>query len=255
MNEFTADRKDFLRFLPMFGKDLQDITIQIHEDEIEGAVGQMTHYLKARMLIKDGSGTDITINDIPRLTTFLKATTSQDVTLVQSEVGKTLHVTGGNSKLQLPSSTYVRSQQGVGLIERLVETAKENMWTKWVSFPLNYSATVNTGELAPAVQMAKIVGDRLSCKTNFSPTDGELVIHAGKGAKAKMFVRVPLIDVEGPSDCSANSTFGYWLPTLLDCLPAGEVKVHTGKDTVMVFRQEDDFLLVVMDQDYDEEDV
>lgn len=253
MNEFTVDRKAFLKFLPLFGKELQDITLRIKDEEIEAAVGHMTHYLKARMPATDGDGSTVTINDVPRLITFLKASTSVSAQLSQAEAGKTLHVRCGNSKLQLPSSTYVRSQREVGLIERLVEKANEGLWTKWVSFPLNYSATINTGEFGPAVQMTKVVGDKLSCKTNFSAADGEMVIHAGKGAKAKMFVTVPLIDAEGPQDRAAKSTFGYWLPSLLDCLPPGEVKAHTGEDTVMVFRQQDNFLLIVMDQDYEED--
>ena len=253
MNEFTVDRKALLKFLPLFGKELQDITLRVKAEEIEAAVGHMTHYLKSRMPATDCDGNSITVNDVPRLITFLKASTSTTARFSQVEAGKTLHVSCGNSKLQLPSSTYVRSQREVGLIERLVKEADENLWTKWVSFPLNYSATINTGEFGPAVQMTKVVGDKLSCKTNFSPADSEMVIHAGKGAKAKMFVTVPLIDAEGPQDRAAKSTFGYWLPSLLDCLPPGEVKAHTGEDTVMVFRQEDNFLLIVMDQDYEED--
>lgn len=253
MNEFTADRKQMLTFLATFGKDLEDISIRISEHEVEAVVGQMTHYLRARLAVTDGTHGGVTISDLKRLVTFLKACGGERVTIAQAAEGKTLHVTCGNSKLQLPSSTYVRSQREVGLVERLVQKSQDGMWTKWVNFPLDHSATVTTQDFAPVTQMAKVIGDKLSCRTEFSSSDGELTIRAGKGAQGKMFVRIPLHDAKGPMN-AAHSTFGYWLPSLLTCLPQGEVSIHTGEDTVMVFRQEaSGFLLIVMDQDYEED--
>ena len=253
MNEFTANRKALIKFLPLFGKELDDITLRIKGDEIEGAVGHITHYIRARMPIENGIGSTVTTSDVQRLMTFLKASNDDNVTFSQSAIGKTLHISCGNSKLQMPSSTYVKSQREVGLVERLVAQSESNLWTKWVSFPLDYSASFNTGEAAPVIQMAKIVGDKLSCKTNFSVADNEMVVHAGKSVKAKMFVRVPLINAAGPKYTSAQANFGPWLPFLFDCLPAGEVDIHTGDDTVMVFKQGDDFLLVLMDQNFEED--
>jgi hypothetical protein len=253
MNEFTTDRKQLLAFLASFGKDLEDLNIRISEDEIEAVIGQMTHYLRARLSVTDGTQGGVTISDLKRLVTFLKACSSEYATIAQAAGGKTLHVTCGNSKLQLPSSTYVRSQREVGLIERLVQKAQDGMWTKWVNFPLNYSALVATAHFAPVTQMVKVIGDKLSCRTEFSADDGELAIRAGKGTQGKMFVRIPLTDATGPNN-SANSTFGYWLPSLLTCLPEGDITIHTGEDTVMVFQQESSgFLLIVMDQDYEED--
>ena len=253
MNEFTTDRKALLKFLPLFGKELDDISFKIEDDEIEGAVGHITHYIRSRLPVENATGRTVTISDVQTVMTFLKASKDNNVTFKQSDAGKTLHINCGNSKLQLPTSTYVKSQREVGLIERIVNQSEANLWTKWVSFPLDYSASINTGDIAPAIQMAKVVGDKLSCKTDFSVSDGELVIHAGKGIKAKMFVRVPLINPAGPTAKSAKATFGYWLPILLDCLPAGEVEIHTGDDTEMVFKQGEDFLLVLMDQNFEED--
>ena len=253
MNECTLDRKVLLKFLAQFGKDLRDLTINIHHMQVEASVGNITHYIRNRMDAVDTDGTSITINDVPRLVSFIKASTSENATMAQSSAGKTLHVTCGNNKLQLPSSTYVASQREVGLVERLVKQSEDNMWTKWVDFPLDYSATVNTGALYPVVQMTKVIGDKLTCRMEFCPSEGEMVIHAGKKVRGTMFVRVPLIDAVGTENRTAKSAYGYWLPMLLDCLPAGEVNVHVGEDTVLVFRQDPDFLLIVMDQQYEED--
>ena len=117
---------------------------------------------------------------------------------------------------------------------------------------MEYSGRINSADFLVAAQMSKVVGEKANCKTEFSVNDSEFVIRAGKGVKAKMFVRVPIIDAKGPST-TAVSAFGYWLPDLLNCLPPGEVDIHTGKDTVFILRQEDNFLLLVLDMDYDEE--
>ena len=100
MNEFTVDRKALLKFLPLFGKELQDITLRVKTEEIEAAVGHMTHYLKSRMPATDCDGNSITVNDVPRLITFLKASTSTTARFSQVEAGKTLHVSCGNSNDQ-----------------------------------------------------------------------------------------------------------------------------------------------------------
>ena len=253
MNECTLERKGFLRFLAQFGKDLMDLRLGIKGEQIEAAVGNITYYIRNRMDAADTEGVHITINDIPRLIAFLKINKADNVTLAQVAAGKTLHVTCGNSKLQLPSITYVSSQREVNLIDTLVMQSESNMWTKWVDFPLNYRATVNTGALHPVVQMHKVIGDKLTCRMEFAMSDEEMVIYAGKKVRGTMFVRIPLIDCAGPENQTAQSAYGYWLPGLLDCLPPGEVNIHTGEDTVLIFRQDPDFLLIVMDQAYEEE--
>ena len=68
-----------------------------------------------------------------------------------------------------------------------------------------------------------------------------------------MFVRVPITNCESNND-TVNSAFAYWLPSLLANLPPGPLNLHTGDETVLVIEQGDTgFLLVVMDQEYEED--
>ena len=252
MTECTVDRKEFLKFIPLFGKDTEDIVLRVKDDEIEATVSQMTHYLKACMAAEGCVPGKVAINDLPRLIAFLKANKDDNVTIVQGGLGKILHVAVGISTLQMPSSTYIKSQKETSIIEQLIERCQNNMWTKWERFPLEYSGRINSADFVVASHMSKVVGERANCKTDFSVNDNEFVMRAGKGVKAKMFVRVPIIDAKGPST-TGTSAYGHWLPDLLQCLPSGEVDIHTGEDTVLILKQEDNFLLLVLDMDYEED--
>ena len=252
MTECTVDRKEFLKFIPLFGKDTEDIVLRVKDDEIEATVSQLTHYLKACMAAEGCVPGKVAINDLPRLIAFLKANKDDNVTIVQGGLGKILHVAVGISTLQMPSSTYIKSQKETSIIEQLIERCQNNMWTKWERFPLEYSGRINSADFVVASHMSKVVGERANCKTDFSVNDNEFVMRAGKGVKAKMFVRVPIIDAKGPST-TATSAYGHWLPDLLQCLPSGEVDIHTGEDTVLILKQEDNFLLLVLDMDYEED--
>ena len=254
MTQFTANRKKFIAFLTCFGKELQDIELRAvpDKDEVEAAVGTMPFYLRARVPAQNIEKGKIVINDLPKVLLFLKGCTDDNCVLLQESAGKTLFISCGNSKIHLPSSSYVRSQREVPLIEKIIKKSEENMWTSWISFPLEYSGSVNSAELKAVQQMAKVIGDKLSCKMDFYATESEILFRAGKSVKGQMFVKVPIIDAKGPPNY-CTSTFGYWLPSLMDSLPAGEIDIHTGSDTVLVMKKDDSFLLVIIDQDYEED--
>ena len=254
MSQFTADRKKLVLFLKGFGKDIQDIRLKVcgGADELEGSIGTITHYLRARIPVNDIEAGDIVINDLPKVLKFLDGSKSDTTTLLQESIGKTLYITCGNSKIHLPSSSYVRSQKDVSLLERMVAQAENNMWTSWISFPLDYTGTVNTGDLKQVKQMSKVIGDKMACKMDFYANESEILFRAGKKVQGQMFVKVPVVNAAGPPGY-CTSTFGYWLPKLLETLPSGEVDIHTGADTVMIAKQDDSYLLVVMDQDYEED--
>ena len=254
MAQFTADRKKLVIFLKTFGEDIQDILLKVRGDDalLEASVGTITHFLRARLPVTDIEAGDITINDLPKVLKFIGGNKSDDVIFLQESVGKTLYVTCGNSKMHLPSSSYVRSQKDVSLLEKMVKKSEDNMWTSWISFPLNYSGTINSGEMKEVMQMSKVLGEKTTCKMDFYTEESELLFRAGKKVKGQMFVKVPVKNVSGPPTY-CTSTFGYWLPKLLQSLPTGEVDLHTGADTVMTLRQDDSYLLVVMDQDYEED--
>ncbi len=254
MPQFTANRKKLIEFFKSFGKDIQDLQVSVCEDdaELESSIGTMTHYLRARLPITSAEKGNIVINDLPKVLTFLGGSKEDNASMLQESIGKTLYITCGNSKIHLPSSSYVRSQKDVSLLERMVKQSEDNMWTSWVSFPLTYSGTVNTAELMGVKQMNKVLGDKVTCKMDFYATESEILFRAGKAVKGQMFVKVPLQNAKGPpSYCT--STFGYWLPNLLSGLPSGEVDIHTGPDTALVIKQGDNYLLVILDQDYEED--
>ncbi len=251
MPEFTADRKKLVTFLKMFGKDIQDIKLKVRDDDIEASIGTMTHYLRARLTTTDSESGDIVINDLPKVLTFLQGGKHDDVSILQESVGQTLYVTCGNSKVHLPSSSYVRSQKDVSLMERMVKQAEDNMWASWISFPLSHTGTVNSASLKEIAQMSKVVGDKMSCKMDFYVEESEILFRGGKSVNGQMFVKIPVQNSSGPPNY-CTSTFGYWLPKLMDSLPSGEVDLFTGPDTVLVVKQDDDYLLIALDQDYEE---
>lgn len=252
MVRFTATNKDLTDFISGFGKDLPDIVFRVEEGYVESAVGKDTHYLRRRLNIRDGEKGEITLSDVGRFLSFLKATKGGDVTVNQMSKSSTLHISCGKSTLQLPTSSYLVTQQQLPLIERLVKESENNMWQKWASFSLDCHGTVNGEDFSPASKFDKVIGGKFSCKSEFDPS-GEFVISAGAKAKGQMFVKVPVINCRSPNT-SVKSAFAYWLPTLLSNLPPGPLNLHTGDETVLVIEQGDTgFLLVVMDQEYEED--
>tara|TARA_R100000734_G_C3313650_1_gene105012 strand:- start:955 stop:1713 length:759 start_codon:yes stop_codon:yes gene_type:complete len=252
MVRFTATNKDLANFVGGFGKDLPDIVFRVEDEYVESAVGKDTHYLRRRLNIRDSEKGEIAVSDVPRLLSFLKATKGGDVTINQTTRGSTLHISCGKSTLQLPTSSYLVTQQQLPLIERLVEEGEKNMWQKWASFSLDCHGIVNGEDFEPASKFDKIIGGKFSCKTNFDPS-GEFVISAGAKVKGKMFVNIPVTNCQS-SNTSVKSAFAYWLPSLLSNLPPGPLNLHTGDETVLVIEQGDTgFLLVVMDQEYEED--
>jgi hypothetical protein len=253
MAKFTGDNKSLTKFLEGFGKDLQDIALRVTSDRLEAAVGKRTHYLRRRLNVKDGEEGTISISDLPKVISFLKATKVGDVIIQQMERASSLHLSCGNSKLQVPTSTYLHSQSELPLIEKLIKKSEANMWQSWDKFPMNYHGHVNGIDFDTASKFSKVITGKFTCKTEFD-TSGTFIIRAGNKVKGKMFVKLPMTNVEGGGN-SATSTFAHWLPTLLESVPEGTLLLHTGDNTILVIEQpETGYLLVIMDQDCDEED-
>tara|TARA_R100001015_G_C4628022_1_gene187934 strand:- start:1377 stop:2135 length:759 start_codon:yes stop_codon:yes gene_type:complete len=252
MTRFKVNNKDLTQFITGFGKELPDIVFRVKDDYIESAVGKDTHYIRRRLNVKEAKPGEIAVSDVTRLLSFLKATKAGEVTINQMNKTTVLHVACGKSTLQLPTSSYLVTQKQLPLIERLVKEGEKNMWQKWANFSLDCHGIVNGEDFAPAAQFDKVIGGKFSCKTAFDPASG-FVIHAGGKAKGKMFVRIPVTNSES-KNTTVKSAFAYWLPALLSNLPPGPLNLHTGDETVLVLEQGDTgFLLVVMDQEYEED--
>ena len=120
MTEFTISRENFLNFLSSFGRDLSDIVVKVSSQGISAAVGQETHYISRKMDCGTSQTGNVYITDIPKLKAFLANTKTSDLSVNQSGKTATLHVRCGTSSLQLPTSSYIQSQEKVGLIGALI---------------------------------------------------------------------------------------------------------------------------------------
>lgn len=253
MTDFTISHSVLKDFLGSFGKDLTDLVIDAKDGSIEAAVGQDTHYIQRSVECDINQSGRVYISDLTKFKAYLGTMKGGDLTVTQSGKAATLHVYGGTSSLQLPTSSYIQSQDKVKLIGRLIKQSQENMWQTWANNPLDYHARVSADLLKPAAKFNKVIGDKFSCKTEFDPQGQEFVIRGGNSNKGKMFVRAALSDIDSP-EISARSAFDYWLPDLLNNVPSGELNLYTGDDTVLVLEQESsNFLMVVIDQEYEED--
>ena len=253
MAEFSISQENFKNFLSSLGKDLNDIMITVSDGKITAAVGKTTHYIKRQMDCGTSQSGKVYVTDLPKLKAFVTASKGSEVVINQSAKTGTLHASCGRSSLQLPTSSYIQSQDKVKLIETLIEQSRKNMWQTWSNCSLNYHATVSGEALKPASSFSKVLGSKYACKTEFDPSSSEFVIRGGNSQKGKMFVKASLVDVDAPQ-ISARSAFDNWLPELLVNLPNGDFKMYTGDETVIVLEQvETNFLMVIIDQEYEED--
>ena len=253
MTDFTISHSKLKGFLKSFGKDLVDLVIEAKTDGIQASVGKDTHFIRRKVECDVNQTGKVNISDLAKVKAFMGTMKSGDLKITQTGKAGTLHIIAPASSLQLPTSSYIQSQDKVGLFKRLITKSEENMWRTWSEYPLEYHAKVTADSLKPASKFSKVLGDKFACKTEFDAQGQELVIRGGSSNRGKMFVRAPLIDIESP-DISARSAFDYWLPELLNNLPSGELDIHTGDESVIVLKQADtDFLMVVIDQEYEED--
>tara|TARA_R100000234_G_scaffold104849_1_gene74862 strand:+ start:2181 stop:2942 length:762 start_codon:yes stop_codon:yes gene_type:complete len=253
MVEFTISRENFQNFLSSFGKDLADIVIKAKQNGISAAVAQDTHYIRRNMDCGVSQTGNLYITDIPKVKSFLSTTKESDLTINQVSKTGTLHVRCGNSSLQLPTSSYIQSQEKVGLIEKMIKESENSMWKKWANIDLSHHAIITAASLKPATGFKKVLGDKYSCKTDFDMEGKEFVIRGGSSSTGKMFIRAPLKQIDAPNKL-ARSAYDKWLPELLSNLPNGDLNLYTGNETVLVFLQADtNFLMIIVDQQYEED--
>ena len=253
MVEITISKDNFQNFLGSFGKDLADLVIEAKSTGITAAVAQDTHYIRRNMDCGVGQTGKVYITDIPKLKSFLSTVKASEIAINQGDKTGTLHVRCGSASLQLPTSSYIQSQEKVGLIQKMIKESEMIMWKTWARFDLDYHATVSAESLRPATGFKKVLGDKYSCKTEFDTQGSELVIRGGSSSTGKMFVRAPLAQIDAPTR-PARSAFDKWLPELLNNVPNGELNLYTGDETVLILVQADtNFLMVIIDQQYEED--
>jgi len=253
MTQFTINRDNIGAFLSSFGKDLGDIAFVVSKDSIQATVAKSTHYVYRKTDCDIITPGNLYISDIPKVKSFLSTNKIPELSFSQEGKTGTLYIRCGNTSLQLPTTSHIESQTKVGLMAKTVAESKESMWRTWFNKPLTHHAQVSAESLKPATGFKKVLGDKFACKTEFDVDGEQFIIRGGKSETGKMFVKAPLTHVEA-TGIPVRSAFDKWLPELINNLPVGDFELHTGDETVLILEQpETDFLMVVIDQVYEED--
>ena len=150
MAEININKKELLKFITSFGKDIEDMRIDLQSNNtIKVEIAFISHYIR-KVLSIDGDVVKagaIEISDLPKVIQFIKATKTDTIKLKQTASGKTLYVTAGSSKLQLPSSNTIVSNSKVPILTKLIEKADYRI--KW---PFKEDCGDLNKELSPYVE-------------------------------------------------------------------------------------------------------
>jgi len=189
------------------------------------------------------------ITDLPRFMTYIKTASAAEVTVSQSGRGRPLQVRAGKSSLELPTSSFVASDEQVPLIEKVIQASEESMWVSFGPASLEASGNISGVNLYGLTKADKIVGSGLTCRVVYRPRDNELALMAHQANKGKMFASAEVEAVSGSKE-SYESHFAHWLPELLSTVPDTTVQFHMGESAPLVIRDQDgSYLLLVFDQE------
>jgi hypothetical protein len=249
MTEVELDRKEFLQFLSSFG-ETEDLKIVVSENSISAEVGFSTHYLKKSMAIEAHSiktEGEIDISDLKKLVSFCKKINKSDILLRQMGSGKTLYVNGGSTKLQLPTSNTIISHTKTPLINKLIDEAKESMWTTWTPQKLEISAhgDISVSELLNVAKMKDIVGKHgITVSTNAD--ESEFAISMGKKHTPRIFSTLNVSNAQGPMG-TVESNFGHWFTDCLSMLEESAATFHMGESLPLIIEQENTLLIIIQE--------
>ena len=256
MTKVSVSRKNLLSLLSSFGTTVGDLRLRAKPVDGGGllvaSVGYYTHYLRLTTTCDIEAAGSFAISDINAVRSFLKTGKEDDMTLHQEGEGKMLYLTCGNSKIHLPGKSTVDSHTHVATIEKLLTAAANDKWVKWAERDLSCSAVLNSTSTQEVISIHTVLGENPLYTVDFYPNQSEAIVKAGKKSKGRMFVTIPLENVEGPEH-KVTSVFGANFPINLRALPTGELTLHMGEDTPIILLHEGTgSCLVVFDCDYEE---
>jgi len=249
MTQVTIDRKQALSFFSSFGKNVGDLKVTFsREGSMSATVAFISHYFHKVEAVQGKVTTpgDIDITELEKACKFLKGAKGDTVTLKQLSAGKTLYITAGSTKVQFPSSASVVSFSRVAPFERLLNDAVDSQWTKFHTSDLQIGGSVNVSDLLTVSKMRGILNASPVFKVIANAEEAEFTITAGKRHEARLFTTAGITDPVGPN-APIESSFGPWLMENIGLLKDGSAEIHFGKDTVLIFEQEND-VLVIIDQ-------
>jgi|8_EtaG_2_1085327.scaffolds.fasta_scaffold05230_1 hypothetical protein len=253
MVEVNIKTKQAQRFLSSFGSNVDDLKVTIKDGVMEASIAFQTHFFKKKRAIEDFTTLNpskakadgvLNISELTKVSQFVKSCKTDTIKLKQTGSGKTLYVISGTSKLQLPVSATIISSSKSHLVEKLLTASAEAQWESFNKSELTTSGSVAISDVLSVTKMKGILSSNPSFKVTGNAGEKEFAISAGKTHEARLFTTTELVDPIGPN-ASVQSHFGPWLMESLGLLTGATATVHMGETSPIIFRQNDDLLLVV----------
>ena len=250
----TLDKKEWVKHLSQFGDNLKDLKLVVFESPstLGYSVAFQTYYLSVfqqypNAVSKSG---EIVISDLNKVKTFLKKC-SGDVTLKHMKNGRTLYITCGSLKMNLPVTDMV-STQLVPTYEKLVKKATKVEWEQFgIDTYTLHAKYVDFKDILSLSSMQVLVKNDSDFVITANAQAKELAISAGKAHDVKVYATTNLTDVEGP-ERTLSSNFGSWLLPCLDMVDKDmDSTIHFGDATGLVIEQSNGAvkrLLIIIDQ-------
>lgn len=252
MPTLVLDKDELLSHIGQFPQAINDLRLDLSEDNqvMTYAVGYQTHYLRVKRTLSTGidKAGSIVISDLAKLVTFVKKCKGQ-VKLKQIANGKTLYVSSGNLKMNLPI-TDCKSTQMLPNFDKLVSKAEESDWRSFGMDNYEVHGTANLKDFNSISSMKNLIANNSDFKVTANAEAGEISVAVGKDHDVRIFATAELDDSEGPA-YTVYSNFGPWLMPCLGLVSPSAATLHFGQATGLVVEQEksnEERLLIIIDQ-------
>ena len=252
MATLDIDKDELLSHISQFSQSVNDLKITLSEDTqlMTYSIGYQTHFLRVKKTLTTGieKGGSLIISDLAKLVTFVKKCKGQ-VKLKQIANGKTLYVSSGNLKMNLPV-TDCKSTQMVPNYEKLVNDAESANWTKFGVDEFSVHGSANLKDFRNISSLKSLIANNSDFKVTANAEAGEISVAVGKEHDVRIFASTSLDDSEGPAH-SVYSNFGPWLMPCLSLVSPSTANVHFGQACGLVVEQvkgNEERVLIIIDQ-------
>lgn len=252
MPTLVLDKDELLSHIGQFPQNINDLRLDLSEDaqSMTYAVGYQTHYLRVKKTFSSGieKAGSIVISDLAKLVTFVKKCKGQ-VKLKQISNGKTLYVSSGNLKMNLPI-TDCKSTQMLPNFDKLVTKAEDVDWNTFGVDKYEVHGIANLKDFKSLSSMKNLIANNSDFKVTANAEAGEISVAVGKEHDVKIFATSELSNSRGPAH-TVYSNFGPWLMPCLGLVSPSNATLHFGQATGLVVEQEktnEERLLIIIDQ-------
>tara|TARA_R110002074_G_scaffold317297_1_gene487768 strand:- start:208 stop:972 length:765 start_codon:yes stop_codon:yes gene_type:complete len=252
MATLEIDRDELLSHISQFSQNINDLRIDLSADNqmMSYSIGYQTHYLRVKRTLTSGIDKAglLIISDLAKLVTFVKKCKGQ-VKLKQISSGKTLYISSGNLKMNLPV-TDCKSSQMTPNFEKLILNAESNEWTKFGMDNFNVHGNADLKDFKNISSLKGLIANNADFKVTANADAGEISVAVGKDHDVRIFASTSLHDSQGPSH-SVYSNFGPWLMPCLGLVSPSTANVHFGQACGLVIEQDkgnEERLLIIIDQ-------